>query len=237
MNLHLLPQTQIAEILERLSSFSGLSRETLRFLAAGARQFSIARDELLFRKADPALALHVVVGGQIRLYLPLASHMEKLVGLAGPGECIGVAPVYLGAPQPYSAVARKDSHLIAVDRDLLVLRASQDAGLACRLLGAVAQQKLALMHDMESCTPRSSLQRVSCFLLQHRPHPRAKSYDIVLPTTKREIAAKLNLAQETLSRVLHQLVEEGAIEVQGRFIRVLDSNKLLALKLADCPSV
>lgn len=237
MNLHALPQTQIAEILERLSSFNGLSRETLRCLAAGARQFSIARDEALFRKADPALALHVVVGGQIKLYLPLANHMEKVVGLAGPGESIGVAAVYVGAPQPFSAVARKDSHLIAVDRDLLVRQACQDAGLACRLLGMVAQHKLALMYDMESCTPRSSLQRVSCFLLQQRPHPRAQSYDIVLTTSKREVAAKLNLAQETLSRVFHQLVEEGAIEVQGRIIRVLDSAKLLALKLEDCPSV
>lgn len=236
MNLRNLPQAQIVEILERLSSFNGLSRETLQRLASGARQFSIARDEPLFRKADPALALHVVVGGQIKLYLPLANHMEKGVALAGPGECIGVAAVYLGMPHPFSAVAKKDSHLIAVDRDLLVRQASQDAGLACRLLGAVAQHKLALMHDMESCTPRSSLQRVSCYLLQHSPHPRAKSYDIVLPTTKREIAAKLNLAQETLSRVFNQLVAEEAIEVRGRVIRVCNSEKLQALKMDDCPS-
>lgn len=235
MNLRTLPHHQIAEILGRLASFNGLAQETLNRLAAGARQFSIARDEVLFDKGDPALALHVVVGGQIKLALPLANQTEKVVGLAGPGECIGVAAAYVGAPQPFSAVARKDSHLIAVERDLLVRQTCQDAGLACRLLGAVARHKLGLMRDMESCMPRSSLQRVCCFLLQHRPHFGALSYDIVLPTSKREIAARLNLAQETLSRVFHQLAEEDAIEVQGRLIRVRDSEKLIALNLASCP--
>lgn len=236
MKLHALPQTQIVEILERLSSFSGLSQETLRHLAAGARQISIARNETLFHKADPALALYVVVGGQLKLTLPLANRTEKVLGLAGPADCIGVAAVYLGVPHPFSTTAKKDSHLIAVDRDSLVRQACQDAGLACRLLGAVARHKLTLVHDMESCTPRSSIQRVSCFLLQHRPHPRAQSYDVVLPTSKREIAAKLNLAQETLSRVFHQLVEEGAIEVKGRIIGVRDSEKLIAINLRSCPS-
>lgn len=236
MKLHTLPQNQIAETLERLSSFSGLSRETLFSLAAGTRQLNLNRDEPLFHKADQALVLHVVVGGQIKLFLPQTNQGEKVVALAGPGECLGVAAVYLGAAYPFSAVAKTDSHLITLNRNLLVRRADQDASLACRLLGAVARHKLGLMHDMESCTPRSSLQRVSCFLLQYRPHPQAHSYDIRLPTTKRDIAAKLNLAQETLSRVFNQLVAEQVIEVQGRIIRVRDSKKLQAFKLAYAPS-
>jgi CRP-like cAMP-binding protein len=60
-------------------------------------------------------------------------------------------------------------------------------------------------------------------------------YDILLPTTKRDIAAKLNLTQETLSRMFQLLSKEGAIEVQGRMIRVLDSRKLMHLNQVNCP--
>jgi CRP-like cAMP-binding protein len=236
MNHRLLPPSQIAEIMGRLASLNGLAADTLHRLACGARQFSIARNDPLFAKGDPALALHIVVAGQIKVFLPLANHMEKVVALVGPGECLGVASVYLGEPHPAHAVAKVDSHLLAVDREVLLRQASMDAGLACRLLGAVSKYQLGLLRDMESCTPRSSLQRVSCYLLQHRPHPRAQAYDVVLPSTKREVAAKLNMAQETLSRVFHQLAAENVIEIRGRLIQVKDSEKLIALNLAGCPS-
>lgn len=236
MNQHLLPQAQIAEIMSRMACFNSLAAETLHRLASGARQFSIARNESLFIKGDPATALHIVVSGEIKVFLPLNNQTEKVVAMVGSGNCMNVESVYLGERHAFSAIANKYSHLLAVERDILVRQVCHDVGLACRLLGAVSKHALDLMHDMESCTPRSSLERVSCYLLQHRPHPRASAYEVLLPTTKREIAAKLNLAQETLSRVFNQLCVENVIEVRGRLIHVKDCEKLLALNLAGCPA-
>jgi CRP-like cAMP-binding protein len=234
MNNRLMPQTQIAEIMGRMACLSGLSAETLHRLASGAKQFSIARNESLYNKGDAANDLHIVVSGQIKVYMPLGNSTEKVVALVGNGECVSVAAPYLGEIHATSALARQDSHVLAVDRNVLVRQACMDSGLACRLLGAVSRHKLGLMLDLESCTPRSSLQRVCCFLLQHRPHPHAKAYEFLLPTTKREVAARLNLAQETLSRVFHQLSGDAVIEVQGRLIHVRDSAKLIALSVAAC---
>jgi len=236
MNNRLMPQSQIAEVMGRMACLNGLAPDTLHRLACGARQFSIARNEILFNKGDAATDLHIVVSGQVKVYMPLGNHTEKVMALVGNGECVSVAAPYLGELHATSAMARLDSYLLAVDRNVLTRQAGMDSGLACRLLGTISRHKLGLMLDMESCTPRSSLQRVCCFLLQHRPQPHTDTYEFLLPTTKREIAAKLNLAQETLSRVFHHLVEERVIEVHGRLIQVRDCEKLIALNLAGCPS-
>jgi CRP-like cAMP-binding protein len=234
--MHAFPLTppQITAILGRLGYFRDLNHTTRNSLTAGARQIRAQRGETLYFKGDPAEYLYVVVSGQIKLYLAQASQTEKVVALVGHGESFGIAPLWLGLPHPANAVATSYSHLLLLDRHTLVCLARQDPALAERLMTDLSRRVMDLMHDLESCTPRSGLQRVSCFLLQQRPEPRLGSYEILLSSSKRDIAAKLNLSQETLSRMFQALSREGAIEVQGRMIRVLDSEKLRQLHQAQC---
>lgn len=236
MNAFPLSPTQISSILGRQGYFRDLQPTTLRKLSAGARQITMQRDEAVFSKGDSADALYVVVNGQIKIYLSQANHSEKVVALVGHGESFGIAAVWLGIPHPANAIAKSDSHLLLLDRHTLMNQARQEPYLAERLLTDLSHRVMDLMRDMESCTPRSSLQRVSCFLLQHRPEAGMGSYDILLSTTKRDIAAKLNLTQETLSRTFQYLSKEGVIEVKGRLISVLDGQKLLHFNQANCPS-
>jgi len=49
-----------------------------------------------------------------------------------------------------------------------------------------------------------------------------------LGTSKQTLAAQLNLAHKTLSRMLGQLSQAGLIEMHGRTIRVLDVARLRA---------
>ena len=227
-------QRQFIELLKRLSLFNTLRDETLKNLAAGSQQVHVSRNENVFHKGDSADSLYVVVSGQIRVFLSIAGNTTKTVAMASRGECFGVAAVWLGESHLTQAVACKDSYLLVVNRNVFLRETQRDCALAVRLLTGITQHKQGLMRDMESCAPRSSLQRVACYLLQHRPDEGTFGYDILLPTTKREIAAKLSLTQETFSRVLHQLKDMEAIDVEGRLIRVLNSTRLVSVRLADC---
>lgn len=235
MNAFPLTQTQISAILARLGYFRELHRTSIGNLSTGARQITLQRGESIFSKGDPADVLYVVVSGQVKIYLAQPNKTEKVVAVVGHGESIGIAALWLGLPHPANAVAKSDSHLLLIDRQTLIAQTRQTPLLAECLMTDLSQRVMDLMRDMESCTPRSSLQRVSCYLLQHLPHEGLGSYDILLPTTKRDIAAKLNLSQETLSRTFQFLSKEGAIEVQGRMIRVLNSQKLVDFNTLHCP--
>lgn len=235
MNDFPLSTAQISTVLGRLGYFRDLSGDTLGRLSAGGRQIRVARDETVYRRGDPADELYVVVSGQVKIALPQASGKNKVVALVEHGESFGIAALWLGLPHPTHAVASKDSHLLLLDRHTLVGQARREPRLADRLLTDLSRRVMDLMRDLESCTPRSSLQRLSCYLLQHRPESGAGRYDILLPSTKRDIAAKLNLTQETLSRALTQLGKEGAIQVRGRLIQVLDGEKLTRINKLDCP--
>lgn len=235
MNAFPLTSTQISAILGRLGYFRELQLPILRKLSAGARQITLQRGETVFNKGEAADELYVVVSGQVKIYLSQPNRSEKVVAMVNHGESFGIAPLWLGLPHPANAVAKSDSHLLLIDRQTLIAQTRQTPLLAECMMTDLSQRVMDLMRDMESCTPRSSLQRVSCYLLQHLPGEGIGSYDVMLPTTKRDIAAKLNLTQETLSRTFQLLSKEGAIEVQGRMIRVLNSQKLIDFKLTHCP--
>jgi CRP-like cAMP-binding protein len=235
MNAFPLSPSQISAILSRQGYFRELQASTLRKLSSGARQITVQRGESVFSKGDAADDLYIVVSGQVKIYLSQANKSEKVVAMVGHGESFGIAALWLGLPHPANAIAKSDSHLLLIDRHTLIGQARQEPLLAECLMTDLSQRVMDLMRDMESCTPRSSLQRVSCYLLQHLPAEGIGSFEFLLPTTKRDIAAKLNLSQETLSRMFQLLSKEGAIEVQGRLIRVIDSLKLVNFKQTNCP--
>ncbi len=229
--MHATPRslTHIREIISRLEYFRGLEAETQRRLAGAAQHLLVHRDEPVFHKGMPADTLHIVVSGQIKVFLPQANAAEKVVALVGHGESFGVAPLWLGEAHMAHAVANKDSHLLTLDRYALLREARKDCVLAGRLMDAVSRRVMDLMRNLESCSPKSAQQRIACYLSQRRPHAAETHYEVHLPAAKQEVATKLNLTPETFSRVLRQLANEEIIQIEGRLIRVLAADRLASL--------
>jgi CRP-like cAMP-binding protein len=216
----------IAEILSRQPLFRGLSEGELAQISAGCREFRAKKNELIFHKGDPAEGMHVVVMGQVKLSLPSAQGMEKVVHMCGPGSTFGEAVAFLEKPYPVTAQATSESLLLLVSKRVL-LEAMDGNPMLCRKMMASLSSRLhELLADMETCMLRGSAQRVVCFLVQAAPAGNQTSYEINLPTSKQTVASQLNLAPETLSRVLGQLSDAGLIRVKGRSITILDREKL-----------
>jgi CRP-like cAMP-binding protein len=217
----------INEILSRQPLFRGLSENELVQISGGCREFRAKKNEMIFHKGDLAEGMHVVVMGQIKLALPSAQGVEKVVHVCGPGSTFGEAVVFLDKPYPVSAQATVESLLLLVSKRVL-LDAMDASPMLCRKMMASLSSRLhELLGDMETCMLRSSVQRVVCFLIQSATAGDKDAYEVNLPSSKQTIASQLNLAPETFSRVLGQLSDAGLIQVKGRAIGVLDRQKLV----------
>jgi CRP-like cAMP-binding protein len=216
----------IAEILSRQPMFRGLSESELAQISAGCREFRVRKNEVLFHKGDQPEGMHVVVMGQMKLALPSAQGVEKIVHMCGPGATFGEAVVFLDKPYPVSAQAMTDSLVLLVSKRVLLDAMDTNSMLSRKMLASLSTRLHELLGDMESCTLRTSTQRVVCFLIQSAPADAALSFDVVLPSSKQNVASQLNLAPETFSRVLGDLSDRGLIWVKGRTITVVDRQRL-----------
>lgn len=80
-----------------------------------------------------------------------------------------------------------------------------------------------------STAESSGTQRVAGYLLSRlRENRKHDDATVTLPARKGIIASQLNLTHEHFSRILHDLVAQGMIEVRGREIRLTDLGKLRA---------
>jgi CRP-like cAMP-binding protein len=218
--------SHLAEILSRQPLFRGLSVEELELIAQGSREVRIQRGELLFQKGDEAEGMHVLVMGQVKLSLPSAQGSEKVVHMCEPGGTFGEAVVFLSKPYPVTAQATQDSFVVLVGKRALLDAMDNSTMLSRKMLASLSVRLHELLDDMETCTLRTSSQRVICFLSNMAPPGRPNQYEIVLPSSKQTIASQLNLAPETFSRVLGHLAGAGLIMVKGRSITVVDLVKL-----------
>ena len=217
----------IREILARQPLFRNLNEAELGAIAAGTREFRARRNEVVFQKGDLPEGMHIVIMGQVKLSIPSSQGAEKVVHMAGPGHTFGEAVVFLNKPYPVSAIATQDSIILLVLRNALELALNDSPMLSRKMLASLSMRLHELIDDMETCTLRTSMQRVVCYLSQQVPAEHSEDYTIQLGSSKQTIASQLNLAPETFSRVLSQLSDAGLIQVSGRSITVNSRDQLL----------
>ena len=197
-------------------------------MAQGCREYRVRKNEVLFQKGDLAEGLHVLVMGQVKLAIASAQGTEKVVHMCGPGGTFGEAVLFLDRPYPVTAQATVESVVLLVAKRTLLDAMDASPMLARKMLASLSLRLHELLDDMESCTLRTSAQRVVCYLIQWIGGQAEGAADIHLDANKQTIASQLNLAPETLSRVLGHLADAGLIQVKGRIISVPDCKKLRA---------
>jgi CRP-like cAMP-binding protein len=235
MNRLAISPARIPETLRRLAYFQAWPDASLERLAAGTKILPMTKNATVVRKGERIESLYVVVSGLVRLFMPLPNNMERVIALVGPGEGLGEACLILGENSPCHAVTGKDSHILAVDSRVYLRELDHDLVLARQALELISRRLLDSLRDAEICAQRSSVQRVASYLLLHRPSPEELTFTFQLPARKQDVAAKLGLTQETLSRVLGFLDKQGLIQVTAGRIRVEDAAKLaLITTMKDC---
>ena len=85
------PLPPIHLLIAGLPLFSELGMDDVARIAAGCREKSLVKGELLFQKGDPARGIYVVLSGQIKLAFPSTRGTEKVVDIVGPRQSFGEA--------------------------------------------------------------------------------------------------------------------------------------------------
>jgi len=217
-----------------LPLFKELSEEQRARIATQTRMLRVARGETLFHRGDLAAGTYIVCYGRIKLSFVSPTGVEKVIEIIDQGQSFGEAVMFLELPHVVSAQALADSLLLLVPKEAVFENIDRDPAFARRMLAGLSRRLHQLVADVEAYSTRSGTERLIGFLLRDcvgagmeegAPEPQG-SIDIELPVAKGVIASRLNLTQEHLSRILHDLSALGLIEVHGRRIHVRDVERL-----------
>ena len=226
--------TRVAQLLASASLFAGLTPAEIAPFARGARETSVAKGDILFHRCDACTGFHLILSGQIKLAFISAEGNEKVVEILSRGQSFGEAVMFMDKPYVVMAQALTDCSLLHIAKQVVFDEMGRDPIFCRKIIAGLSRRLHQLMSDVESYSLRSGRDRIIGYLL--REEGLGSDDDVLttgpvsirLPTSKGIIASRLNLTQEHFSRILHELIESGLIQVQGRNIHVPDLGRLRA---------
>ena len=220
----------LVRVLSAQPLFAEIERADLYRIAEGSRLRRLARGDIVLRQGEVCDALHVVLSGQVKLFVLSPAGQEKEV--VGPGLSFGDAQLFQRRSCTASAQALAETHLLSVQRQAVLEEVQRNSRFAMRMLAGLSRRTLGLEHNLQAQTLQSGAQRVVSYLLGHHDEaaPAKGSQTVSLKVTKATIASLLSLTPEYFSRVLRELEQAGLIEVAKRDIRIVDRARLAVLQ-------
>lgn len=167
---------------------------------------------------------YIILSGKVRIYKLSQKGDEQILHIYGAGETFGEAAMWRNINFPAHAETIEDSEILSVSKAILRQMIQNNADLAMQMLSGMSTKLHEFNRLIEQLSLKGVPARLANLLLESPTRPGTNT--IVLSETKRQIAARIGTAAETLSRAFAKLKADGLIEVKGREITILNAEGL-----------
>jgi CRP-like cAMP-binding protein len=210
--------------------FAGLAPAQLQRLLTTAHIEEAEAGKVLFDRGQPARHFYIVLEGQVNLVLYSKTGEEKIVDILGPGQSFAEAVMFMAGPvYPLSAVTAGPSRIARFSSTEYVSMLRESPETCLRMLGHLSQRLHMRIREIEYLTLESATHRLVRMIEGKLPPGTDGPADIQFQESRQEIASRLSMKPETLSRILRHLADAGAIVVHGRTLQVASRAKLTSL--------
>jgi CRP/FNR family transcriptional regulator, dissimilatory nitrate respiration regulator len=225
-----LKQAVLVNTLRGCRLLSGLPVTDLQAIAAITAPRLLNKGEYLFHEGNPSDGFYIVQRGAINVHRVNALGKEQVICVFRPGESFAEAALATESGYPADARAIEPSQVLLVRKSGFLALLKRQPDLALRMLGSMSLHLRALVGQLEDLTLKDVETRLANWLIKRCPNPDStRPVPILLPATKRVLAAELGTVSETFSRTLAKLRAQNLLIVRGRTLTVVSPAALSAL--------
>ena len=205
----------VARTLSEFRILSGLSRTTLRDIAAYVGESTYEAGQIIALAGEVCQGVYMVVQGEVSESRLSLEGREYVLDYLGPGQCFNVVPVLDGGPSlaTMAAASRAVLYTIPCHRFLQLVETNKQVGAAVMRL--LAERVRYLSDTVEGLALHTVRTRLARFLLAQEDDPAGDDRR----WTQEEIAAHVGTVRDVVGRTLSNLAREGLVRrVRGRIV-------------------
>lgn len=180
----------------------------------GATRWSVhyRKGRLIYDEGEPSKAVYRLDKGCVRLQVNGPDGDRQIVAFLFPGDLFGLCVDRRNS----SAEAVTDVDLTHYALQSVLELSTRSPEVTIRLMKGAETLYGELAHHVEQIAHLSAAERVLWFLHWLAAREAGRSSELVrLPMSRRDIADYLGLTQETLSRVIRQMLATGELVAKG----------------------
>ncbi len=211
----------------KVELFQGLSDTEVKALADIALTKDCPRGQDIFHEGEEAQGFFTVSSGRVRIFKTSLSGKEHILHVFGPGQAFAEVAVFQGGTYPANAQAMEDSTVLFFPRSAFKNLIKTHPELAMNMMALLSGRLRFLVHRVEELSLKEVPSRLAAHLLLLFESQGQE--ELILDLPKGQLASYLGTIQETLSRILKRLADQGLISIQGRKVGLLDIEGLRGL--------
>ncbi len=207
--------------------FAEIDAKTILWLLDGAAVTTHPDGGLLFSRGDPADRFFVVLAGRVNLFALTENGDQSIIEVIETGHSFAEGAIFANARFPLNGDVAAGTRLLEIPASGFLKRLSERPDLTAKLLASLARWQRRLMSEIADLKGRSPVQRLGSFLLAlaaSAPRDGAAA-TVTLPLTKSELASRIGITPESLSRAVNRLKPLG-VTTHGRRFVIADPDAL-----------
>lgn len=195
----------------------------LEAVAAGSRQRTFRRGQILFIAGDPGDTVIVVLSGRVKVVVRSADGGELTLAVIGPGGTFGELGVADGGPRSADAETLEECRLLFVPREIIQDICGRELTAQNALLRSIAANLRRLTEAASDLVFLDLPRRVAKVLLSQ---PRGEDGLIWPPVSQEELAHQVAGSRPSVNATLRGFERRGWIQMRGRAVTVTQAAAL-----------
>ena len=218
-------------------AFCDLPEPDLQAFESIKHTITYPKDAVLFAEGQKPRGIFVLCKGRVKLSLCSRDGKTLIMKIVEPGELLGLSSAIGGKVYEVTAETAEPCQLTFVRRDdfLCFLRQHSDACLqvACQL----AEKYTSACREIRSLSfSHTAEEKLAALLLDWSSRRRADGDEsrnrLKLSLTHEEIAQRIGMTRETVTRTLADLKKRRIVEGKGATLQIRDKRALQAMAIA-----
>lgn len=217
------------EFLRQVPLFERLSASELGLIRGLGGLKHYAKDRIIFLEGDPFTGFYVVMSGTVKVYKLSDEGDETVLHILKPYKSFAETPLFTELNNyPACAQAVEDSTLFHIPKAEFRRLMEQNSSVAIKISEAFASRLMELNRKFgqlsasaEGKLARYMMNEVIANGSINKPEP-----SFVLAISKKDLAAQLGIAVETLSRNLRKMKDDRLIRESSKRIFVTDLKRM-----------
>lgn len=200
-----------AGCIESVPIFGNLNREEMLEIAQIASSRTFEKHDMVYMADDQGGTLFILYTGRVKISRLNANGREQVIRVIGPGEFIGELSLFSSLPLTDNAQALEKTTMCMIQGAKLKELMAKYPSIAFKVLDELSQRLEKAENRIETISLDTVEQRLAKILLELSDG----GQEILLNMSKGDLASQIGMSQETLSRKLAALQEEGLIQLKG----------------------
>lgn len=208
-------------LLKKFSLFAELDDTELASIAAVAKPRRYTKDEVIFHADESGDVFCLIRDGRVKVTMISPEGKEIILSILGPGAFFGEMALLDNEPRSANVTALETLDVMTIWRNDFLLILAENFSITRKIFAELSRRLREASLRIESLATLDVNGRLARFLLtlaRESGKEIGNGYVAVTRPTHQAIAAMIGTSRETVSRLIHGLMEQKLLLCEGKTI-------------------